>query len=346
MLFQCRSLWSSRPLSVGKFTVYNYLYNKASVLGHSAATLMASRDSKTHVIGRPPNFWLFNSHEGYDLTHPADPHSAPVYPRLKLKTTRSPITIAPFKSAIVIIDMQNYFLSPAMGRLNNNAGLRAEKALLDYTIPAARRAGIQLIWVTWGITEFSLPKIPPTVWRIFGFGEEYVEDEENMNSVTRSMKEHKSACGIGDQLGNIAIEDGSLVDAGRKLMRDQWNTELHQPSAEAYKYGTTCEPADVRFHKDHLSGLSVGSSDLKGFLKQQNITTLMFSGVNTDQCVLATLQDANLSGYDTILLEDCCGTNSPDFAKQMVIYNCQRSWGFVTSGQLLYEATRSNSNFE
>ncbi len=39
--------------------------------------------------------------------------------------------------------------------------------------------------------------------------------------------------------------------------------------------------------------------------------TLLFGGVNTDQCVFATIQDANLKGFDTILLNDGCGTNSP-----------------------------------
>ena len=307
---------------------------------YSTVGCIGSMKTKNHVIGHSTNFWLFNSCNGYDLTHPESPNSPLLYPRLTLKTTRSPITIAPNKSAIVIIDMQNFFLSPAMGKPKDSPGLKAEQALLKYTIPAARRAGIQLIWVTWGITGSALPQIPPTVWRIFGYDEDNVGDENDTYSSEGLKKEYKTSCALGEQLGNVTFEDGSSIDAGRMLMRDQWNTELHRPLAEAYDYGVTCKIADVRFHKDRLSGLWEGSKELKAFLKQQKFTTLLFAGVNTDQCVLATLQDANLNGYDTILLEDCCGTTSPNFAKQMVVYNCQKSWGFVTSGQLLDEATQ------
>ena len=60
------------------------------------------------------------------------------------------------------------------------------------------------------------------------------------------------------------------------------------------------------------------------------MTTLLFAGVNADQCVLATLMDANFLGYDTILVSDCSGTTSPDFCMQATVYNVRQCFGFVT----------------
>ena len=45
------------------------------------------------VIGGPDNFWLHSKAEGFDLTHPATPESAAIYPRIPLETNTAPVTI-------------------------------------------------------------------------------------------------------------------------------------------------------------------------------------------------------------------------------------------------------------
>lgn len=99
------------------------------------------------VIGppKPNSFWLWTAEDGYDLRRPSSLTSPPLRPRVKLPTTTSPVTIHPPKTALVIIDMQNFFLSAALGRKQDSEGHKAEKALLEYGIPAARKAGIQVI---------------------------------------------------------------------------------------------------------------------------------------------------------------------------------------------------------
>lgn len=59
------------------------------------------------------------------------------------------------------------------------------------------------------------------------------------------------------------------------------------------------------------------------------ITSLLFTGVNTDQCVSGSLQDAFSKGYDCILIRDGCGTTSPKSASEGIEFNCERTWGFV-----------------
>jgi nicotinamidase-related amidase len=55
------------------------------------------------------------------------------------------------------------------------------------------------------------------------------------------------------------------------------------------------------------------------------ITTHLFASVNTDQYVLATVKDTSTNFFDTILLKDGCGTTSPEYARQMADFNCQKS---------------------
>jgi nicotinamidase-related amidase len=72
-----------------------------------------------------------------------------------------------------------------------------------------------------------------------------------------------------------------------------------------------------------VSGM-VSSLTSTNYLKREGIHTLLFFGVNMDQCVGATLQDANAQGFDTIMLKDGCGTDSLPYAKASYEFNCAR----------------------
>ncbi|EGX97233.1 isochorismatase family protein [Cordyceps militaris CM01] len=319
-----------------------------TVVSLAASPAPAVRSSSSVVVGSPSNFWLFSHRHGFDMTHPPTPDAPPVYPRLTLTTSNSPVTIAPAKTALVIIDMQNFFLSAAMGR-KRGEGHEAETVLLEQGIPAAREAGIQVVWLTWGISEEGIKTLPPTVWRIFGWeiadddqgfevpaGADDAQGDEASGPIMR-VPERKSHGGIGSELGSVTLADGSVVDAGKMLLRDQWNTRLHGPLEEAFEAGQRAAVPDVRFHKERLSGLwgDAHSNHLETFLRKRGLQTLLFAGVNTDQCVLATVQDASSKGFDTVLLRDGCGTTSPEYARQMVDFNCQKSWGFISSCEAL-----------
>ncbi|KAK3182027.1 hypothetical protein K4F52_006591 [Lecanicillium sp. MT-2017a] len=296
------------------------------MVNHAASPATSSNST---VVGSPnSSFWLFDAGNGFDLTHPPSPNSPLVAPRLKMQTATAPITIAPHKTALVIIDMQNLFLRFARG-----PGHDAEGELLTRAIPAARKAGIQIIYVTWGLSDEELSILPPSVIRAFGF-------QESDGAEPGSGKECRRTAGAGDDLGDFELPDGSTVSAGRLLMRGQWNTEIHGPLLQSFDESQQTALPDVRFHKARVSGFWAGSTACVDYLKQRGITTLLFGGVNTDQCVLASLQDACNLGFDTILLKDACGTTSPKYASDMVEYNCRKSWGFVSSCGALAEGVR------
>jgi nicotinamidase-related amidase len=68
------------------------------------------------------------------------------------------------------------------------------------------------------------------------------------------------------------------------------------------------------------------------------VDSLLFAGVNADQCVLHTLADANALGYDTILLADATGTTSPAFCMEATLYNVRQVFGFTTTTAAIMRA--------
>src|SRR6185312_14932701 len=102
------------------------------------------------------------------------------------------------------------------------------------------------------------------------------------------------------------------------------------------------QTGDIHVTKYRYSGF--WDTALDSILKNLGVTTLFFAGVNADQCVMSTLQDAMFLGYDVVYVEDCCATTSPEYCTLATIYNVKLLYGFVTSSQKMTsgiaEATR------
>ena len=311
------------------------------------------------LIGKAPNHWLYSSSpETFDLTRPEPPEYALPSPKssITLSTTTKPIIISPPKSALVIIDMQNFFLSTYLGRPADGAGNKAGHRLLQTAIPAARKAGVRVIWLNWGLTDEDIEIMPPSTRRAFGFeavlerenkkptpavdphgvnqaaAEQFVQDRNGvLEELTENGKPKRIYQGLGSEIGPVAIAGGKTVDAGRLLMRDTWNAALPPALDDAYQEGQKKEnKPDVWIHKNRMSGLWGSTTPCTAYLEKEGIKTLLFAGVNTDQCVGGSLQDAFSKGWDCVLLKDACGTTSPEFATDCVEFNCARTWGFVT----------------
>ena len=88
------------------------------------------------------------------------------------------------------------------------------------------------------------------------------------------------------------------------------------------------EPQDIKVDKYRISGF--WDTPLDSILRNLGTRTVLFSGVNTDQCVLHSLTDANFLGYGCVLVEDCCATTSPDFCTEATVWNVKKCFGFVT----------------
>lgn len=305
------------------------------------------------VIGNSKNFWLHSTASGFDLTHPETPTSEPVAGRVTFNTTTAQVTVDPKKTALVIIDMQNFFLSPELGRPKDSKGMKASEQLLKYAIPAARKAGIRIIWLNWGLTEKEIEDMPPATLRAFGFetvpadshydvtdAREVAIDSHGVNQGADELAKRPQTVGgrdariykgLGTEIGEVELEDGNVVDGGKLLMRDQWNSALPPALDAEYQKGLGATPSDVWIHKDRMSGLWGPSSLCTEYLEKAGIKTLLFSGVNTDQCVGGSLQDAFTKGWDCILLSDGSGTTSPVSSQDSIEFNVAKTWGFLMS---------------
>ncbi|KAF2106679.1 phosphatidylethanolamine-binding protein [Lophiotrema nucula] len=207
--------------------------------------------------------------------------------------------IDPEKSALVIVDMQNYFIHP-MYR-DHVAGRAAVEPILK-VIKRCRKERVQIIWLNWGITEKSLLRQPPAVQRGF----------------SKSLGWH---IGLGAEL-----PDGQ----GRCLFKGTPNAELYPPLK------AVVEPNDLFFDKDRMSGLWSTNEPLHKYLRESRTKTLLFTGVNTDQCVFGTISDAYHSGWDCVLFGDCTGTMTAGGAQELVDYNVSTNMGFVIDSNAFF----------
>lgn len=208
--------------------------------------------------------------------------------------------------------------------------------------------------------------MPPAMIRAFGFeevpeseehetgtlnGKEQLPDEmaqvhrpQNMETTSTSTstengKDKRIYKGLGSDMGPITLHSTSnngngngkpeTIEAGRLLMRHTWNATLYAPLQTSYEQSLTSSRPDVWIHKNRMSGLWGARTPCTEYLEKEGLKTLLFAGVNTDQCVAGSLQDAFSKGWDCVLLSDACGTSSPAFATSCVEFNCARSWGFV-----------------
>jgi nicotinamidase-related amidase len=115
------------------------------------------------------------------------------------------------------------------------------------------------------------------------------------------------------------------------LEKDGWGAELVS--------GLHRDPADISVDKHRISGF--WDTPLDSILRNLQVSTLLFAGINADHCVYATLMDANFQGYDTIMLEDCVATTSPDFCLEATLHNVRFCFGFTTTSKQLIEGMQT-----
>jgi nicotinamidase-related amidase len=231
-------------------------------------------------------------------TH-ADLVRAPQTPRpITIPIDNRIVTFDLSRTAIIIIDMQNDFCHPD-GWLSyigvDVAPARAPIAPLSRLLPILRRESVPVIWLNWGNRSDRL-NLSPALLHVY----------------------NPSGTGVG--LGDPLPKSGARV-----LEFGSWAAAIVDELA--------VEPADIHVAKYRMSGFQ--DTMLDSILRNLNVTTLLFAGVNADQCVLCTLQSANFLGYDCFLVEDCTATTSPDYCMAATLYNVRQCFGFVTSSQAI-----------
>lgn len=213
---------------------------------------------------------------------------------LRIEAELKPFVDAANRGALAVIDMQNDFCAP--GGWTDRSGLdhrACRRAIpgVQRAIEAARGFGMWVIWIYW----HNRP------------------DLRNLGAPTlHSFKHDPGQAGIGEEL-----------ERGPVLVRGGWGAEI----VDALK--PHVEEEDVMIEKVRMSGFY--GTHLDQVLRTQGINTLYFSGVNVDQCVTTTMEDAYFRDYNAVLLADACATSSPDYCRQAAEFNAKHCWGFVTT---------------
>ncbi|TAG25493.1 MAG: isochorismatase family protein [Burkholderiales bacterium] len=203
------------------------------------------------------------------------------------------LTLDLSRTALIVIDMQNDFCHPDGWLASigvDVAPARKPIAPLAAMLPLWRHQRLPVIWVNWG-NRPDRANLSPAALHVY------------------------NPDGQSNGLGAKATEQSTKV-----LEKDSWGAAVVDELVP--------QPQDIRIDKFRMSGF--WDTPLNSILQQMGVQTLLFAGVNADQCVLATLMDANFAGYDTILLEDATATTSPEFCMQATLYNVRQCFGFTT----------------
>lgn len=121
---------------------------------------------------------------------------------------------------------------------------------------------------------------------------------------------------------------GESIDTGhRVLVRGEWGAaavEALSPNAD-----------DIVVYKSRFSGF--WHTELDAVLRRLDVTTLLFAGINTERCVMATLQDASFLGYDVVLMEEAVATPSSDASRLAALTLIRQLYGFTATGCMFTE---------
>lgn len=223
---------------------------------------------------------------------------------VNLKAAPQNVIFAKELAALLIIDMQNDFCS-GKGWLDTVGGPyekdRSPINPLNRLLPILRQADIPVLWINWGNRPDRMNLSPSTLHVYNPTG---------------------NGIGIGDILPDIT---------SRVLQKGEWCAQVVDE--------LDAQDQDIYVDKYRMSGF--WDTPLDSILRNLDVKTLFFAGVNMDQCVMATLQDANFLGYDCILLEDCSATTSPDYCTQATLYNVRQCYGFTSRTQALIAGLRA-----
>lgn len=234
----------------------------------------------------------------------ADITRPPLTPKpVSLATETKKLRLDLAKAAMLVIDMQNDFCHPDGWLAHIGVDVTPARAPIDplkTLLPQLRAAQIPIIWLNWG-------------------------NRTDLLNISAGLRHVYNPTGVGVGIGDTLPSRDATV-----LMAGSWAAAVVDELEQ--------KPEDIGVEKYRMSGF--WDTPLDSILRNLGRTTLFFSGVNADQCVMATLQDANFLGYDCILVKECTATTSPEYCLQATFYNVNQCFGFVANSQTVIEAIK------
>ena len=203
-----------------------------------------------------------------------------------------PIDIALDRTAVIVVDMQNAFVSKG-GMFDlagfDISGAAAAVAATRRLLEASRRAGVKVVYL-----QMS-----------------YRPDLGDAGDAS-SPNYHK-------ELGIRMMRQRREL-SGKLLVDDSWDWQIVE--------GLQPEPGDRVVRKSRYSGFC--GTDLETYLRAGSIRYLLFTGVATNVCVESTARDAYFAEFWPIMVEDAMNHSGPDFNRQATLWNFEHVFGWVT----------------
>ncbi|HVS97265.1 MAG TPA: isochorismatase family cysteine hydrolase [Puia sp.] len=199
---------------------------------------------------------------------------------IQLAATPDPIDIDPAKTAVIVVDMENDFVSKGgMFDLMGIDRTPVKKIIepIQKVLAAARASDLTIVYLKMG----------------------YRQDLSDLGGEGSPNRIRHLRFHVGD---TITAPNGSK---SRILVRDSWGTEIIPELKPA--------AGDIVLYKSRFSGFY--NTDLDGILRKLGKKYLLFTGTTTSICVESTVRDAMFRDYSPIVLEDCTeepiGSNFP-----------------------------------
>ncbi len=213
------------------------------------------------------------------------------------------LTIDASRSALVVVDMQNDFCSKGGYLDYRGIDITPDRA------PIAPIARLVPILRAQGV---------PIVWLNWGVRPDLLNIHP---SLLHAHTHDGSGAGLGER-----------IPGGAEILRQgSWGAQI----VDELNPGEQ----DIHVTKHRFSGF--WDTELDSILRNMGVHTLFFAGVNADQCVMTTLEDASFLGYDVIMLRDCVGTTSPDYCMQATEYNVKLLFGFMAESNALIQGLQA-----
>ena len=221
------------------------------------------------------------------------PDPQPIMKGAKIEAEPEPITIDLKRTAVMVIDMQNAFVSKGgMFDLWGQYISRGQRIIepIEKISETARNKGCKVIYT---MAAFS-PDLRETG------GPNSPGWYRNKNFI--NYREHPE---LRDKL----------------TIRGTWGADILEELKPLEE--------DIVIQKQKYSAFF--GTNLGIILRTYNIKFLIFTGVATNICVEATLRDAYYLDYFPILISDACANAGPPFTQDATIFNIKFNHGWVTT---------------
>ncbi|MBN9011521.1 MAG: isochorismatase family protein [Rhizobiales bacterium] len=222
-----------------------------------------------------------------------------------LKAKPEDITIDLAACAVIVVDMQNAYLSK--GGYLDLAGFDRDGAedvviAMRHLLADARSADVPIIYLQNGWDP---------AYREAGGADSPNQMKSNALRLMRRRPEL----------------------AGTLLAKGGWDYELRDEIA--------MQDGDILVQKSRYSGFV--NTPLDSILRSRGIKYLLVAGVATNVCVETTIRDAFGLEYHAVLVTDCCHQAGPAYLQDATIYNVETFFGWTCSSRDIANVLRANS---